>query len=338
MYDIVVIGENNLNWSTVKTRFPLAKRAASLEDAKKKAFTKMFWIVWDDVVVDPNFSFEYEVTEWDQQYIHIFKNGSYYDGICLVPKSKTFFKKEVDYRFFVEKKEIDVIASNPRPYDVVFISYNEPNADENYKKLLTRCPKAKRIHGVKGIHQAHIQAAEICETDMFWVVDADAVLLEDFEFDYQVAKWDKECVHVWRSRNPINDLEYGYGGVKLLPRNLVLSMDTTTSDMTTSLSPKFKAIEKVSNLSEFNTDPYSAWRSAFRECAKLASRTISRQIDSETEERLNIWCTVGKDKKFGTYAIAGANAGKQFAEENPNQLHLINNFDWLYEQFSKCSV
>ena len=41
-------------------------------------------------------------------------------------------------------------------YDIVFISYQEPNADENYNKLLKRFPLAKRVHGVKGIHQAHI--------------------------------------------------------------------------------------------------------------------------------------------------------------------------------------
>ena len=31
--------------------------------------------------------------------------------------------------------------------------------------------------------------------------------------------------HVWRSKNPVNELVYGYGGVKLLPTKLTLDMD-----------------------------------------------------------------------------------------------------------------
>jgi hypothetical protein len=47
-------------------------------------------------------------------------------------------------------------------------------------------------------------------------------------------------VHVWLGQNPINDLVYGYGGVKLLPRTLTINMDTMSSDMTTSISKNFR--------------------------------------------------------------------------------------------------
>ena len=43
--------------------------------------------------------------------------------------------------------------------------------------LLKACPTAKRVHGIKGIHQAHIEAAKVAKTNMFWVVDADARIL-----------------------------------------------------------------------------------------------------------------------------------------------------------------
>lgn len=222
-------------------------------------------------------------------------------------------------------------------YDIVFISYQEPYADVNWEKLKSKYPTAKRVHGVKGIHQAHIQAAKKCFTKMFWVVDADAEIVEDFKFDYVVPEWDLETVHVWRSINPINDLVYGYGGVKLLPRKLTLNMDTTKPDMTTSISNLFKAMPEVSNVTAFNSDPFSTWRSAFRECAKLASKSIDRQVNEETQARLDTWCNIGKDKAYGEYAIAGAQAGKLYAESNPNDIQKINDFDWLYEQFSKHS-
>ena len=223
-------------------------------------------------------------------------------------------------------------------YDIVFISYQEPYADANWEKLKSKYPTAKRVHGVKGIHQAHIQAAKKCFTKMFWVVDADAEIVEDFRFDYVVPEWDLETVHVWRSINPINDLIYGYGGVKLLPRKLTLNMDTTKPDMTTSISQLFKAMPEVSNVTAFNADPFSTWRSAFRECAKLASKSIDRQVAEETQARLTAWCSIGKDRPYGEYAIAGAVAGKLFGENNSNEIFKINDFDWLHEQFSKHSV
>ena len=62
-------------------------------------------------------------------------------------------------------------------YDIVFISYNEALADHNYKTLCERFPIAQRVQGVKGIHQAHIEAAKVSVTKMFWVVDADAQIV-----------------------------------------------------------------------------------------------------------------------------------------------------------------
>jgi len=219
-------------------------------------------------------------------------------------------------------------------YDIVFISYDEPSADANYAALKARFPMAKRVHGVKGIHQAHIKAAKKCFTKMFWIVDADAIVMDDFNFNYIVPEHQLDHVHVWRAKNPVNDLVYGYGGVKLFPRKLTIDMDTSKSDMTTSISPHFIAVEEIANITEFNTTPFEAWRSAFRECAKLSSKTILRQNDEETESRLNIWCTKGSEERYGDFSIAGANAGREFGISNRSDLNLINNFDWLKEQFN----
>jgi hypothetical protein len=168
---------------------------------------------------------------------------------------------------------------------------------------------------------------------MLWVVDGDAKVLDHFNFDYEVPVWNHNTVHVWRSRNPINNLEYGYGGAKLLPKQLTLNMDVTSTDMTTSISDSFKIMDSASNITAFNTDAFSTWKSAFRECAKLASRSINGQVDEETNQRLNVWCTQGADKLFGDFAIAGALAGKLFAETHPTEIHKINDFDWLYKIF-----
>jgi hypothetical protein len=221
-------------------------------------------------------------------------------------------------------------------YDIVFISYQEPNADINWELLKSRFPFAKRVHGVKGIHQAHIAAAKQCFTDMLWVVDGDAVVLDTFDFDY--VPQDPEYVFVWRSKNPINDLEYGNGGIKLLPRLMTLNMDTSKPDMTTSISTKFKPVKIISNITAFNTDPFNSWKSAFRECCKLASAVIDRQKQDETVERLRTWCTKGTDRTYGDCSIAGALAGKAYGEANKDNLEAltkINDFEWLDRKFKE---
>jgi hypothetical protein len=223
-------------------------------------------------------------------------------------------------------------------YDIIFISYNEPQADENFARLKARFPYAQRVQGIRGIHQAHIAAAKKAFTKMFWVVDADAQILDTFNFDHVVSEYDLENVHVWRSRNPINDLEYGYGGVKLLPKSLTQNMDTSKPDMTTSISSRFKAMPEISNVTAFNVDAFNTWKSAFRECVKLASKTIDRQDDTDTNYRLNVWCTRGLDRPFGREAIEGAVQGKQYGLENKDNneaLKMINDFDWLRERFGR---
>jgi len=223
-------------------------------------------------------------------------------------------------------------------YDIFYINYNEPFAEENYKILQSRFPIIKRVKNIKGIHAAHKAAAKLSFTKMFWVVDADAIVNEDFNFDFKVPVWDQDAVYVWYSCNPINDLKYGYGGLKLFPKNLMLDLDINTVDMTTSISKKFNVVPVVSNISKFNTDPFNTWKSAFRECAKLSSKVINRQDNEETEHRLSTWCTVGLDREFGKYAIHGANQGKEFAKNYSNDIFKINDFEWLRKEFEKVKI
>ena len=81
-------------------------------------------------------------------------------------------------------------------YDIIYLSYDEPNAEKNYADLCAKVPWAKRVHGVKGIHQAHIKAAKKCFTKMFWIVDAEAMIMPDFHFDYVVPDHQIDHVHV----------------------------------------------------------------------------------------------------------------------------------------------
>ena len=258
------------------------------------------------------------------------------DPIPLNPGQSAFFKSVYQSPARHPYRAIAMSNKTNDEYDIVMITYNEKNANKNFNDLKNRFPRAKRVDGVTGIHQAHIEAAKLATTEMFWVVDGDAVIKPDFDFDYKVPSHELDHVHVWRCENPINGLIYGYGAVKLLPRIKTLNMDASKPDMTTSISTKFKIIKEVANLTEYNTDPYSAWKSAFRECVKLSSKVIDRQKNQETEERLHTWCTVGEDQPFGEYVIMGANDGKEYGEKHRSDvvaLQKINDFSWLKEYF-----
>jgi hypothetical protein len=115
-------------------------------------------------------------------------------------------------------------------------------------------------------------------------------------------------------------------------------MDMTSADMTTSISPKFQAVPLLSNITAFNTTPFNTWRSAFRECCKLASRSIDRQDNTETTERLEAWCQLNNTVSYGYYGYAGALAGRLYGQENAGNLPAlskINDFDWLKEKFEQ---
>ena len=227
-------------------------------------------------------------------------------------------------------------------FDMVFISYEESNAEDNWQLLKNKFPVARRLHGITGIHQAHITAANMVSTPMFYVVDGDAVIDDAFGFDYNVPDHQLDHVHVFRARNPINDLIYGYGAVKLLPTAEVQSLvhRDFKPDMTSSINRKYKIIHQLSNVTAFNTDPYNTWRSAFRECAKLASGVIDGQVNTETQQRLETWCTIGSGRAYGYWCLDGAQAGRKFglASRGTDQFMKINDWIWLREQYEQSGL
>ena len=325
--------------------------AAAYRKAADMTKTGYFWALDNDAEMIDDFERSFYVDRHHKSHFHLWpKENPYtgfihqFGGLKLIPAAAIKeLKPDADKlrkMTFKNKKPVKKAAAATRdiPYDVVFLSYNEPFADQNYAKLLERVPNAKRVHGVKGIFNAHKQAAELADTRMFYVVDADAILLEDFKFEYFPTVWDEDIVHTWKSKNPINDLIYGYGGLKLFPTKLLRDAQDWRIDFTTSVSEKFKPMPIAANYTAFNTDPFNTWKSAFRECTKLSSSIIHRSKQDENDERLEAWCTKGADRQFGEYAIAGANAGREWGakySEDDEMLGKINDFAWLEEKFKE---
>jgi len=213
-------------------------------------------------------------------------------------------------------------------YDIFFLSYEEPNADENWQKLSSRFPTAKRVTGVKGILTAHQACAKRSFTSHFYVVDADSEVLETFDFSFRVAPDQSEYVHLWYARNPTNALEYGWGGLKLFPKKKVLGASSMGTDMT--MSFPLVIHPEVASITHFNSSPYDTWRSAFREAAKL-TRALPNE---EAASRLQTWMTVAGDAPYAEWAIKGALDGHEFAKVYL-ELAPINDWSWLSAEYRK---
>lgn len=228
-------------------------------------------------------------------------------------------------------------------YDIFFLSYDEPNADENWIRLKNIAPLATRIDKVSGILNAHKAAAEKSKTDAFFVVDGDAWLLSDWsfsgeefdEFQPYLGKSPADCVIVWKSLNPYNGLKYGYGGIKLMSRRAILDA-VSNVDIATSVSDCFLNVDVVACETRFATSPWHAWRGAFRECVKLSSAAIS-EMSLEQKSWLDTWTSVATGP-YAEYLLAGAKAGKEFGEyhkDSKETIGLINNYNWLRTRFDE---
>jgi hypothetical protein len=301
-----------------------------------KSVSRYFWLIDIELVISKELQ-DTRIPVFDQQYVQVFVNEN--RRAYLIPSSYQYDHIEFIDGHFSNKKMAETTDVAYRPYDIFFLSYDEESADTNWQTLSSKYSHAKRVHGVKGIFNAHLHAANKSTTDFFWVVDADALVQESFKFDYRVPPWDFDVVHIWNSRNSVNKLEYGYGGIKLIPKFILLMRaDSAAVDVTTSIGSKIKLFDEVSNINEFATSPFAAWRAGFREGVKLSSSVISRQNTEESKTRLEVWCHVNVNHPYGEYVKSGAKIGKVFGTKNQHdrdQLALINNYDWLKEKFDE---
>ena len=284
------------------------------------------FIEYNDSLKHLNIKLEYEIPFHDSKYVHTW----YLDKSCGLGDKVWAVKVYTSSRASGEKDMGIVTPIISDKLDVIFISYKEPNAEENWNRLLEKAPWAKRVDGVKGIFNAHRAAAELSSTDMFYVVDGDAYIVDEFDFNFQPNIFDRDCSYVWYSKNPVNGLVYENGGIKLFPKKEILKVKSwKTLDMFTGINIKIKVQDQISCLTKFNSNEFNTWRSAFRECVKLY------KINKMTS--LNKWLTKGKSKPFGKYAIDGATAGYQYAKENLNDTSAmlkINDYKWLQTEFN----
>jgi len=223
-------------------------------------------------------------------------------------------------------------------FEVVFISYREENKEENFQKAMEFYPSILRVDNFKGIKSAFIEALRITKEEFVVMIDGDNEVWERIDFSPYLNSENIEKVQVFRSINAVNELVYGYGGVKIWSRKVLERVRDISNyvDLTTTIgASSYKVINKVASITKFNTSAESAFRGAFRECVKLSSGNIKSE-DPKTKLRLKTWLTVGHEASFGSYAVLGARLGAIYGIENfrdEKRLAIVNNFSQLTDLF-----
>jgi hypothetical protein len=211
--------------------------------------------------------------------------------------------------------------------DIVFLSYDEPNADLHYADLCNKVPWAKRVHGIKGSDEAHKEAARQSETD--WVVTVDADNIVDTTFFNTEFDSDQENLQVvsWLARNKINGLRYGNGGLKIWRKDYILNMKTHEASTNERAQVDFCWEQGYQQFKECYSEtvitgsPFQAWRAGFREGVKMtlldgvkvAPDEIRERVWWHNIHRLRMWSTVGSHEENGIYAVYGARLGTWLA-------------------------
>tara|TARA_B110000858_G_scaffold186913_1_gene230636 strand:+ start:1294 stop:2181 length:888 start_codon:yes stop_codon:yes gene_type:complete len=208
--------------------------------------------------------------------------------------------------------------------DIIFLSYDEPNAEKNYADLCSKVAWAKRVHGVEGSDAAHKACAAISETENFITIDGDTIIDPKFlqvELDLDKLVATPEHQFSWAGKIDINGLEYGNGSIKMWTRDFVNNMQThENSDGSDETNIEFCYFDKYLQLNEnystsiISSTPQQAWRAGFREGVKMSlnrGKVVNdlKEIWWQNYNRLLIWTMIGADVENGLWAILGARAG-----------------------------
>jgi hypothetical protein len=238
-------------------------------------------------------------------------------------------------------------------FDVVFLSYDEPNADLHYADLCNKVPWAKRVHAVKGSDAAHKAAANLSDTEWFITVDADNIVDPSFfNLDLKMTNPDIK-VYGWCGRNVVNGLRYGNGGLKIWKKEFVLDMKTHEASESDRGQVDFCWEKGYQNFPVSFSDSiitgsqFQAWRAGFREGVKMTLDNGVKVPPSEIEKRiwwhnihrLRMWSTVGAHTEHGLFSVYGARLGTWMANCTDWDYVNVRDFEILRNIYNEtCKV
>jgi hypothetical protein len=215
------------------------------------------------------------------------------------------------------------------PLDIIFISNGEPIAESNYEHLVQSCKNRNipnrivRVQNVNGRVASQHAAAHAAQTGWYFLVNGKVRVRENFDWAWQPDRLQLPKHYIFNVTNPVNSLEYGHQAIVANNRELTLNTQPRGLDFT--LDSLHESVDINCGVALYNTDPWTTWRTAFRESIKLRSNT-----DDISRYRLRVWTTLA-DGDHGEWSIRGARDGVEFWESVGGELgKLMQSYDWAW--------
>ena len=217
-----------------------------------------------------------------------------------------------------------------QPLDIVFISNGELGAETNWsivgRAVAYQPNKLHRIDGVNGRVAAYHAAARVSETPWFFAVFAKLEVDTKFDWSWQPDRMQQPKHYIFHAINPVNGLQYGHQAMIAYNRELVLENPGLGLDFT--LDSAHEVVPINSGTALYNTTPWMAWRTAFREVIKLCS-----SADVESQYRLNQWlATPRTNVENWTWSVWGAEDAVEYYQAvkgEPTELRKSYEWAWL---------
>ena len=306
-----------INWhENGVPRFPFFQLDADSEDITGKVRQVEFGIypyVWINGTAD------YDPQLWKNRQIHTFNRSN---SVALVPAEVRgqIGAEMYDYPHILKHQ---TGANEQKPLDIVYVSNGEPDAERWYEHLC-KCAgrEVRRVSNVPGRMAAYKAAANMSDTPWFFAVFAKFEVDPGFDWNWQPDYLQEPKHYIFRAKNPVNGLEYGH--MSVLAYNKRLTLDTHESGLDFTLSKPHCVIPVLSGVAHYNVNPWTTWRTAFREVLKL--KNDQENIDSKF--RLKVWSTTAAGPNAEWSLKGAADAIAYYDEVNGEFEKLMLSYDW----------
>ena len=249
------------------------------------------------------------------------------ESVLIPREAKNFLKTQI-YDYPVIDRAEEYFLMPGRPLDIVFISNGEHGADQHWeilKQSLTHSENhLHRVDGVNGRVAAYQAAAQLSDTDWFFAVFAKLQINQDFDWRWQPDRLQEAKHYIFHAYNPVNHLVYGHQAMIAYNRRLVL--ENTGHGLDFTLDQPHEVVPMVSGTAYYDNDPWTCWRTAFRECVKLRNSLP----DVENDYRLQQWLSVGEGVN-GHWSTTGADdAVKYYDSVGGDFDQLKKSYEWSW--------
>ena len=312
----VIITEGDSHVSSIQTTFNWPYAVFVTEDNKDLQVTD----------IDP-------ISLWAPETKNILVTSTGASRIIVPREAQEFVNDELyDYPYIGHSR----VLTKSRPLDIVYLSNGEEGAEENWEHLLKITKELKnrvvRVEGVSGRVAAYHAAAEASETPWAFTVFAKLRVNPEFDWNWQPDRMQIPKHYIFYAENPVNGLVYGHQAMIAYNKRLALANKGRGLDFT--LDDEHEVVQAISGTANYNTDPFSTWRTAFREVIKLKD-----ECSNTSQDRIIIWLTKATGD-FADYSLKGAQDAVDYYDEVKGEfdkLKLSYEWNWLQEKFNKLN-